>query len=62
MGRRFSGGVVHEDLLIGADHAENVVVIDHRLASAKEQVSPVVERHVKDREQISLQDILEIDQ
>ena len=53
---------MHKDLLIGTYHPEDVVIIDHRFASSKEQVSPVVQRHVEDREQVSLKYILEIDQ
>ena len=53
---------MHKDLLVGAYNPEDIVIIDHRFASSKKQVSPVIQRHVEDREQVSLKYILEIDQ
>ena len=57
-----SRAVVHEDFLIGAEHTKDIVVIDDRFRPSQKQVSTVIERHMEDGEQISLQYILEIDQ
>ena len=60
--RGLAGRVVNEDLLVGADHTEDVVIVNDGLAPPEEQVAPVLERHVEDGEEIALQNILEIDQ
>ena len=51
-----------KDLLVGTYYLEDVVIIDDRLAPSQEQVTSVVEGHMKDGKQISLQDILKIDE
>ena len=62
VGRRLSAGVVDEDPLVGIQDAEHIVIVEHRLGAAQEQETPVIQRHVEDREEIPLQHGLEIDQ
>ena len=62
MGGLSAGGVVYEDLLVGADGPEDIRILPHRFRFSQEQVSSVIQRDVKDREQVFLKNRLEIDQ
>ena len=62
VGRGASRAVVHKDLFIRAQDAEDIVVVDDGLRPAEEKIAAVVEGHMKDGKKIPLQDILKIDQ
>ena len=62
VGRCAPRTVVYENPLTGTEYMEDVIVIDDGLRPAQEEVASVIEGHVEDREQVSLQYILKIDQ
>ena len=62
MGRRFARRVVNKDLFVGTHDPEDIVIIDDRFTSSQEEIAPVVKGHMEDGKQVSLQDILEIDE
>ena len=60
--RRPARSVVDKDLLIGAQDPEDIIIIDDGLGPAQEEVALVLQGHMENSEQLTLQDALEIDQ
>ena len=62
MGRSHTALIMDKDFLICPVHTEHIVIIDDRFRAAQEQIAMIVQRHVEDGKQISLQHRLEINQ